>query len=155
MSSLKATPVVSTLLARSSPAPLSPSRKWRPELSDQIDALEAMLHLLNDDFNSCHDLAQTQEDNPYSCHLHAIVHRREPDYWNSKYWIARSNHRHMPHIYGPTTTSSVSQAKKAAEAFVDQVQSAAHGKSVEQGEAKQWAEMTALANILLEIEGTD
>lgn len=64
----------------------------------------------------------------------------------------------MPNIYGPTPTSSVSQAKKAADVFVDQVQSAARGKSaasVKQVEATQWAEMIALANILLEVEGVD
>jgi hypothetical protein len=36
--------------------------------------------LLNDDFDGCHNLAQTQEDNLYSCHLHSVVHHREPDY---------------------------------------------------------------------------
>lgn len=75
-----------------------------------------------------------------------------------RYWIARSNHRHMPIIYGPTPTSSVSQAKKAAGEFVDRVQSAASGKSVDsikQVEVTQWAEIIALANILFEEEGTD
>ena len=46
---------------------------------------DVVLHLLNDDFDGCHNLAQTQEEDPYSCNLHAVVHRREPDYWNSKY----------------------------------------------------------------------
>ena len=62
----------------------------------------------------------------------------------------------MPNIYGPTPTSTISQAQAAADAFVDQIESIANSKSskgAEQAETKQWAEMTALANILLEIEG--
>jgi hypothetical protein len=60
----------------------------------------------------------------------------------------------MPAIYGPAPTSSVPQAQKAAEIFVSQVQSALSSKKgVEEAEAKQWEEMTALARILLELEG--
>jgi hypothetical protein len=106
---LWSSPVVQTLFARSPPAPLSPKGIWRQDLTAQINQLSAnlniragkystrqgawkplfmpirVLHLLNDDFNGCHELAQTQEGNPYSDHLHSIAHRREPDYWNSKW----------------------------------------------------------------------
>jgi hypothetical protein len=43
----------------------------------------------------------------------------------------------MPAVYGLTPTSSVSQAQKAAEKFVDPVQSAAStNKSIEEAKAK-------------------
>ena len=59
----------------------------------------------------------------------------------------------MPFIYGPTPTSSVSQAQEAAEKFVDQVQAAVtSNKGIEEAEAKQWKEMTALTRLLLELE---
>ncbi|EGO02968.1 hypothetical protein SERLA73DRAFT_176457 [Serpula lacrymans var. lacrymans S7.3] len=160
--SLLSSAVVTTLFARTPPPPLSASRVWRPELSDQIDALDAdvntraVLHLLNDDFDGCHELAQTQEGNPYSNHLHAIVHRREPDYWNSKYWIARCSHPHMKEIYATPNSkvNTISQAQRSASTFVDLVENAARtGKGVEELEKRQWAEMTALAKILIEANG--
>jgi hypothetical protein len=62
----------------------------------------------------------------------------------------------MPAIYGPTSSSSISQAQKAAEKFVDQVQSAASSKKgIEEVETRQWEEMTALARLLLDLEGNN
>lgn len=154
---LWSSPVVQTLFARSPPAPLSPKGIWRQDLTAQINQLSAnlniraVLHLLNDDFNGCHELAQTQEGNPYSDHLHSIAHRREPDYWNSKYWIARFSHEHLPEIYSPGGT--VTQAKQEMDKFVDAVQSAeTSGKGVSDHEKRQWEEMTKLARILIDLE---
>lgn len=68
-------------------------------------------------------------------------------------WIARSSHKYMPFIYGPTATSSVSQAQEAAEKFVDQVEAAvSSNKGIEEAEATQWKEMTGLTRLLLELE---
>jgi hypothetical protein len=150
-------PVVQTLFARSPPAPLSPKGIWRQDLTAQINQLtanlnvRAVLHLLNDDFNGCHELVQTQEGNPYSDHLHSIAHRREPDYWNSKYWIARFSHEHLAEIYSPGGT--VTQAKQEMTKFVDAVQSVeASGNGVADHEKRQWEEMTKLARILIDSE---
>ncbi|KAG0699608.1 hypothetical protein DFH29DRAFT_40263 [Suillus ampliporus] len=143
-SELWSSPVVETLFARSPPAPLSPKGIWRQDLTAQINELpanpnvKAVLHLLNDDFNGCHELTQTQEGNPYADHLHSIVHRREPDYENSKYWIARFSHEHLP---------------EEMHRFVDAVQSAeASGNGVAEHEKRQWEEMTMLARILIDSE---
>lgn len=107
MPTLVSSPLVTTLLARSPPPPLTANKVWRTELTPEIDQLNAslniragnprehpyamsyqptVLHLLNDDFDACHSLAQTREGDPYSDHLHCIAHRREPepDYWSSK-----------------------------------------------------------------------
>ncbi|KIJ64322.1 hypothetical protein HYDPIDRAFT_112307 [Hydnomerulius pinastri MD-312] len=162
-SELLSSPVVSTLLSRSPPAPLTAGRVWRSDLTPQINQLSAglnvraVLHLLNDDFEGCHNLAQTQEGNPYSDHLHCIAHRREPDYWNSKYWIARLSHPHLAELYAPDVAgASVSQAKKAAEKFVDAVQRAeSSGKGVAELELRQWVEMTKLTKILIEMDGKE
>ena len=57
-----------------------------------VPLIKAGLHLLNDDINNCHIIAQEHE-NPDGNYWHAILHRREPDYWNSKYWYRRvDNH---------------------------------------------------------------
>ncbi|KAG1767376.1 hypothetical protein EV702DRAFT_980163 [Suillus placidus] len=150
-------PVVQTLFARSPPAPLSAKGIWRQGLTAQINQLpanlnvRAILHLLNDDFDSCHKLAQTQEGNPYADHLHSIAHRREPDYCNSKYWIGRFSHEHLPEIYSPGGT--VTQAKEEMNMFVDTVQSVeASGEGVADHEKRQWEEMTKLARILIDSE---
>ncbi|KAG1873364.1 hypothetical protein C8R48DRAFT_594083, partial [Suillus tomentosus] len=110
-----------------------------------------VLHLLNDDFNGCHELVQTQEGNPYSDHLHSIAHKREPDYWNFKYWIERFSHEHLPEIYSPGGT--ITQAKQEMEKFVDAVQIVeTSGKGVTDHEKRQWEETTTLAIIPIDLE---
>ncbi|KAH0834147.1 hypothetical protein J3R83DRAFT_11451 [Lanmaoa asiatica] len=161
MPDLLASPLVTTLLSRSPPAPLTASNVWRINLTPEIDQLNAslniraVLHLLNDDFDACHSLAQTQEGDPYSDHLHCIAHRREPDYWNSKWWIARLSHPHLAEIYVPDiANASLSEAKKAAEKFIDAIQRAeVSGKGTTELEQRQWAELTTLTKILIEKDG--
>ncbi len=47
------------------------------------------LYLWNDCMEASHSLAQEVE-NPEGSYMHAIIHRREPDYANSGYWYARA-----------------------------------------------------------------
>jgi len=82
-------------LTQRDPFPLLvPERVWDNSLTAKIDKLTAAplaksgLHLLNDDIHNCHIIAQEHE-NPDGNYWHAILHRREPDYWNSKYWYKR------------------------------------------------------------------
>ena len=95
-------PLLDNLLAtltQRDPFPLLvPESVWDNSLTAKIDKLTAVplikagLHLLNDDINNCHIIAQEHE-NPDGNYWHAILHRREPDYWNSKYWYKRvGNH---------------------------------------------------------------
>jgi hypothetical protein len=51
-------------------------------------ALKSALFLWNDDLDSCHAIAQ-EIRNPTGSYLHAVMHRREPDYSNSKYWFGQ------------------------------------------------------------------
>jgi len=95
-------PLLDNLLAtltQRDPFPLLvPEKVWDESLTAKIDKLTAAplakagLHLLNDDIHNCHNIAQEHE-NPDGNYWHAILHRREPDYWNSKYWYKRvGNH---------------------------------------------------------------
>ena len=95
-------PLLDNLLAtltQRDPFPLLvPKSVWDNSLTAKIDKLTAAplakagLHLLNDDIHNCHNIAQEHE-NPDGNYWHAILHRREPDYWNSKYWYKRvGNH---------------------------------------------------------------
>lgn len=55
-------------------------------------AVAAGLHLLYDDLDGSHSLSQTIEGrgkNQNGDYWHAIMHRREPDYGNAKYWFRR------------------------------------------------------------------
>ncbi|HET6422148.1 MAG TPA: hypothetical protein VFG20_00610, partial [Planctomycetaceae bacterium] len=55
-------------------------------------AVAAGLHLLYDDLDGSHSLAQTAEGqgkHRNADYWHAIMHRREPDYGNAKYWFRR------------------------------------------------------------------
>ena len=95
------------LLQTSSPAELGP--RMRPgtlpvgPLNEQVNALirkstlpergqnliRGTLLLWHDHLDEAHSIAQIVEDSDGNL-LHAIMHRREPDYGNSKYWFRRA-----------------------------------------------------------------
>jgi len=51
--------------------------------------LRALLLLWHDHWAAAHELVQPV-DTPDAALVHAMVHRREPDPWNSKYWWRRT-----------------------------------------------------------------
>ncbi|HEX7901517.1 MAG TPA: hypothetical protein VF950_27405 [Planctomycetota bacterium] len=76
------------------PSPLVPAAPRDAALDGLIAALDAppaarsALHLWNDSLVRCHDLAQEIHD-PTGSYLHGVMHRREPDYPNAKYWFRK------------------------------------------------------------------
>ena len=58
----------------------------RPNSPDTV-ALRAGLLLLNDFFDESHSCSQSMEGQQNADYWHAILHRREPDYGNAKYWF--------------------------------------------------------------------
>jgi hypothetical protein len=50
--------------------------------------LRAAALLYHDHHDPAHDLVQDLEDIEGAL-IHALLHRREPDYWNAKYWFRR------------------------------------------------------------------
>lgn len=87
------------------PSPLVPSAPRDAALDDRIAALDApprvrsALHLWNDSLSRCHALAQDIED-ATGGYLHGVMHRREPDYPNAKYWFRRvGRHPLFPDVH--------------------------------------------------------
>jgi hypothetical protein len=72
---------------------ITPGRA-NPALTQSISLLgcaapvRAGLYLLNGDWDAAHKVAQ-DIDGPLGAHWHALVHRHEPDYPNSKYWFSQ------------------------------------------------------------------
>ncbi len=59
------------------------------ELSpDAALRLKATALLYHDHHDAAHDIVQDLADVEAAI-IHAILHRREPDYWNAKYWFRR------------------------------------------------------------------
>ena len=52
------------------------------------ELIRGLVLLWHDHLDASHTISQSIENSDGSF-LHAIMHRREPDYWNSKYWWRR------------------------------------------------------------------
>lgn len=100
-------PILQRLRSRPHLPPLFPTQPWDPALSKRISALtpaeltgndraegpvgEALrsgLLLWNDDLEAGHAIAQGIE-NPTGSYWHGIMHRREGDLDNARYWFRR------------------------------------------------------------------
>jgi hypothetical protein len=79
-----------TLLSRAD-APLCPKVAWQPGLLADVTEgsynLRAILHLLNDDLDGAHKLVQVHEEDSTANYIHQLVHRREGDWGNTRYWV--------------------------------------------------------------------
>ncbi|EPQ28087.1 uncharacterized protein PFL1_04414 [Pseudozyma flocculosa PF-1] len=123
-------------------------------------SLRAMLHLLNDDLSSAHEIAQSDEGNPSSDLIHSILHRREADYWNSKWWLDQFRHPILPVVY---EKQDYAEVRRSAKRFVDEVEALVGGKGrggattacgaqkkMEELKRWQWRELSLLAQHVLQ-----
>jgi hypothetical protein len=93
---------------RSALAKIFHADKQTPREQEEVTAL---IFLWHDHFDEAHALAQAIA-NPDGSLIHAILHRREPDYSNAKYWF----HRVGQHpSYAATGTAVAALPASAAE----------------------------------------
>ena len=102
----------------------------------RIDLLHALVLLWHDRLEASHRIVQEIET-PDGSLIHAMMHRREPDYWNSKYWWRRvGTHPVFPALAdavtralqdepSPMLARIVNQGNWDPLAFVDECQQAA------------------------------
>ena len=111
--------IVQKLDARQPLPPLVPEKEWDSELTTQIlatpatdlfdgrplkdpdlaNAVKSGLLLWNDALDESHRISQELASKTGD-YLHGIMHRREPDYGNSKYWFTRTGyHPIFPTLY--------------------------------------------------------
>lgn len=150
---------VSTLDNRKPLAPLHPTSTWDKQLSEQLIAsssqelfdtaqvddmvvlhTKAGLLLWNDDLTASHDIVQNLHS-PEGSYWHAIMHRREGDYSNAKYWFAKvGQHPIQDTLYQQAVRlwpECQSWSKWSSDRFVDHVQKAVQNgeETVPDGEA--------------------
>lgn len=134
------------LLARDPSPPLVPSQVYNAVLTQEIEASAASdmakigLHLLNDDLAASHALSQHHEGDPLADYWHAVIHRREGDYGNSRYWLGRVGRTPLlAEVYGPDTNAPV--------AFVERCRAAGQGHEadLEQFQRDEIAHLLAYA----------
>lgn len=81
----------------------------RPDSPDMV-ALRAGLLLLNNFFDESHSCSQSMEGQQNPDYWHAILHRREPDYGNAKYWFRHVGRHPIFGELAPSVSSIFSQA---------------------------------------------
>lgn len=146
---------VSALFQRDAAGALPPLRPQRPYSAEAKTAIEGStlaipvrgaLHLLNDDLDAAHTLVQTDEGTPLSNLVHAVLHRREGDFWNSKWWLDRISTQLLATLY--------TDGRRGAKKFVDDVEritskgtatACAAQRDVVDAKDWQWKELVSIA----------
>jgi hypothetical protein len=117
-------PAVAELLAIDHPTALgpgTPAEALRVKIKAACalglpPACTAGLWLRFDFLNESHSISQEDEGNPDRDFWHAIMHRREPDAWNSKYWWRRVGEHP---VLAQLRARAVGYSYTSPEAFVD------------------------------------
>jgi hypothetical protein len=130
-----------------------------------VELVRALVLLWHDYLDASHSISQ-RVDTEDGAYLHGMMHRREPDYWNAKYWFRQAGR----HRISPSLAKRAAALLEAANepglrdklvpggewdpfAFVDaceQAEKLAHSASVRQTlRAVQAAEFALLLDYLL------
>ncbi|ODQ49777.1 hypothetical protein SAICODRAFT_32264 [Saitoella complicata NRRL Y-17804] len=147
--------LASKLTKRTSLPPLCPTSVFDASLTGEIAQLpkkqntfKSGLHVWNDNLHEAHEIAQSMDGEISADYWHAILHRREKDFWNSIWWLSRISHPVLIRTWDPTG-NSLSTARREAKKFVDRVErlvvsGEADKEEKDELEKKQAEEMMAL-----------
>lgn len=121
--------LMSKLKSRKSLPELSPEHIWHPALDREISAIpegqlahdgpegllsaqawKASLHLWNDNLDAAHALVEHM-NTPTGAALHGIVHQRERDFDNAKYWFHLAGDHPAFHSLQSRTAGFLQQQK--------------------------------------------
>ncbi len=158
--------LVDRLRARKEPSPLAPKGPRDAALNDALGKLAASsveersvksaLFLWNDDLAASHALAQEIETQTAS-YLHGVMHRREPDYENSKYWFKKvGRHPLFPAVHAAALGLLPPEFRKAVGKEWDpfrMVDWCAKGEPRAALEALQAREIELLADHCIDVAG--
>ncbi|CAF3759678.1 unnamed protein product [Rotaria sordida] len=172
--------ITKTLLSRTpypsllAPPPSDPSKRvsstpWNQTIHDDLLQLQknpsipvftiASLHLINDDIGSCHDIVEKNMGHGIADYLHYLLHRREGDYWNAKWWIRQLKSQEFKSVYlsekynafsdqknvdNLSNSAQLAEAHKRAQTFVDRCEQAERQENEEEKDLlkqMQWDEM--------------
>lgn len=156
------------LLTRNSESlpPLRPQKPFSAKLQPTISSLSlpipvlGILHLLNDDIESAHTLVQDDDSNRDSNLIHSILHRREGDFWNSKWWLNQFSHPFLDELYSEKQLNGKTGAKQFVD-MVDRITSkgattaCAAQRDVTEAKQWQWKEHSSLASYLFKVYDVD
>jgi len=139
-----------------------PISQW-PNRSPDWQAHLAGVAQIDDDLEASHTIAQSIEGHPDGDYWHAIMHRREPDYANSKYWFRHVGRHPVFAQLAPRAAQILQEAPAEVRsrwgkrlkvdarwdplAFVDMCEAAAGDENSDLGMAArriQWGEMLLL-----------
>jgi hypothetical protein len=141
-------------------APDHPRKSWLPQMietvqgvsSRQSTLLKAGLYQLHDFLDESHIQSQSLEGDRDADLWHAIMHRREPDYGNARYWCRRVGshpvHDQLAPLAAPLLAQAgvvgFSSAKWDSFRFVDLCEQVKNDNSPAHRAARevQWLEMT-------------
>jgi hypothetical protein len=134
---------VAELLATPHPVSLGPGKpneSLRARIAAAAKALPpacaAGLWLRFDFLDESHTISQEDEGNPDRDFWHAVMHRREPDAWNSKYWWRRvGNHPVLAQLRARAPEAGY--AFTTPEAFVDYCERVRDSGSTDEEVAKR------------------
>ncbi len=130
-----------------------------------VELVRALALLWHDHLDASHSISQ-RVDNADGAYLHAMMHRREPDYWNAQYWFRQAGRHRLNPALATRATALLDTANEPGLrdklvpggewdplAFVDaceQAEKLAHSASVRQTlRAVQAAEFALLLDHLV------
>ncbi len=83
-------PLIDAMPSLRAPGPVSHAHMAEKVSSAEVNPLfKAALFIYLDELDLSHEISQNI-DTPLAHWWHAIMHRREGDYWNSGYWLDRA-----------------------------------------------------------------